>query len=297
FDGQYADEEFTSFNGQRQDYPVDGEYFAANFRLGLRYGITDQVEIGGQLVLSYLSFEADEVYFFPAIDELNDLGDIRGGILSFDRTTTGLGDLNLYFRYRFTPMQRFVAAIEIDMKVPTGYSAVTGPFSDTEEPLDSLLPGTSLVDDVSLGDGQLDVTGLLLLGWAPPGGWFTRLDAGFRARFFGPGQQIVSAFKIGNRVVDWAVPYLATDFEYTVTEGEVIGQVLATERVDLSAQEFDFEYVQTPDIRFDRSAWRVGIGTILVVADRELDVSYSLVVWGENTARLHIVSLGTSFNL
>lgn len=295
-DGQYADSEFTSENGH-QGYPVDGRFFAANLRLGLRYGVSDAFELGGRLSLSYLHHEADEVYFGPDPADAESLADIRAGIWSFDRQTAGLGDIDLYARYRFTPRGRFVAALELGLKVPTGYVAVTGPFRDTEEPVDDIVPGATLIDDASLGDGQLDITLQLLLGWATPSQWFFRLDAGARARLFGPGQQVVGAFKFGRRVTDWWVPYLVSDGVHSFTDGEVIGQVLFTERVDVDAEAFEADFVTTPDQTADRTVVRVGVGSIFTIDQREVNVGYTTVVWGINTAQMHIVSVGTTFEL
>ncbi len=38
--------------GGHQRFPLNGRFFSANLRLGLRYGITDRFEIGGSLALS-----------------------------------------------------------------------------------------------------------------------------------------------------------------------------------------------------------------------------------------------------
>ncbi len=295
-DGQFADSEFLAEGGQ-QAYPVDGQFFSANLRLGLRYGVSDAFELGGRLSLAHLQHDADEVYFGPSPEEAESLSDIRSGILSFDRQTSGLADIDLYARYRFTPRRAFVAAMELGLKVPTGYNAVTGPFEDTDEPLDDFVAGATLIDDVSLGDGQLDVTLQLLLGWATASQWFFRLDAGVRVRAFGPGQQVLGAFKFGRRVTDWWVPYINTDGVHSFTEGEVIGQVLFTDRVDVPAVSFESEYVTTRDQSADRTVVRVGAGSIFTIDERDVDVGYTLVVWGLNTAQLHIVTLGTSFDL
>jgi hypothetical protein len=295
-DAQTATNEYLS-DGTFQAYPIEGRYFSTNLRFGLRFGVSDRLEIGGQTALSYLSYESAEAYFAPAPDDAGSLSDIRAGILSFDRQVAGLSDVFLYTRYRLTPRQRFVAALELTLKLPTGYQATTGPFASTDEPGDYLGDGSELVDDLSLGDGQLDVTGQVLLGWAPPGGWFLRLDAGARARFFGPGPQVVGAFKLGRRVTDGLVPYLDADVVHTFLDGEVVGQVLTTDEPETPATEFDLDRVVIRDQRFDRSVLRVGAGFIFTIGDRELDLGYYYTPWGRNTAALHVFSLGTSFLL
>jgi hypothetical protein len=190
-DFQFARREFL-LTGEHQDFPVDGQFLSTNLRGELRYGITDSLEIGGQVALSYLAYEADEVYLGPAPDQLDSFSEVRDNVLSFDRDAAGIGDLYLFLRQRLTDPGRFALALELNLKLPTGYQPPEG-FAEGHLP-----QGT--VNVLTLGDGQMDVTGLVLLGWAPPGGWLLRLDAGARLRLFGPGHQVVGALKFGGRV-------------------------------------------------------------------------------------------------
>ena len=295
FDVQFAGDEFLN-TGTRQAYPLGGQFFSTSLGFGVRFGLSDRVELSARTSVSYLSHEAGEAYFGPSPDEAGSLEEIRGGILSFDRQVAGLGDIWLHLRYRMTPRQRFVATLEFHVKAPTGYQTTTGPTSERDEPLETE-SGNVIIDDVGLGDGQLDVGAQLLFGYAAAAGWFLRTEGGVRARFFGPGHQALAALKFGGRVMDAWVPYVATDFTYTFTDGEVVGQVWTTDVPETDPIDFSIDDVVTRDQTFDRSVLRVSIGSIVTLADQEIDISYSFIPWGENVAQLHILAIGTQFVL
>jgi hypothetical protein len=286
-DFQFANHEWL-LSGDYQAFPLQGRYFSANLRLGARYGITDRFEIGASLALSHVQYEADEVFLGapvgPEFDDLTSNADVVDNVLSFDRRATGISDVELMVRYRITPpkMWRFTAAPEIHFKIPTGYRKPGGTFGDDGE----------LADDVTLGDGQLDITFRMHAGVAPHPRLFLRGDVGFRLRLFGPGQQVVGGLKFGGRIGAFLIPYIGADIEHTVNQGKVIGTSIQTASPDKPARELRAEDLVMTEYRLDRTALRPAVGVIFSFPKYELEIGYATIAWGVNVAQLHVVQLG-----
>jgi len=289
-DVQYADREFV-IQRDLQRFPLDGRYWGGNFRTDLRYGVSDRVEIGGSLAFAYASYTSDEVFFgegvFDTTQTPGSPQSVRANIQSFDQTAVGLGDLRLFVRSRLTPIGRAVVATEVGAKIPTGYRQPSGTFEDDS-------PSEGLIDDVTLGDGQMDLHAMLLTGFSPTWDWFIRFDVGGRARFFGPAPQVIGAFKTGYRVTPGFLPYIFADAQVSIGEGRVIGQSFIATDPSVDAINFEFASVAPVDLTLDRSSVVPGIGAIFALGDRDIDVNYSYVVWGQNTAQLHMFSVGTN---
>jgi hypothetical protein len=103
-------------------------------------------------------------------------------VINLSRATSGIGDLNLAARYRLV-QRPFALALELRVKAPTGYAGPQGTFGDrpttTAEFLSDVrrwVTPENVRDDVTLGDGQLDVGLNVLLGYAFPTRTFVRLD-------------------------------------------------------------------------------------------------------------------------
>ena len=286
-DFQFGNHEWL-ISGEHQRFPLQGRFFSANLRLGARYGITDRFEISGSLALSHVQYDADEVFLGepvgPEFDELTSNADVVDNILTFDRRATGISDVELAVRYRITPpkMWRFTAAPEIHLKIPTGYKGPGGTFGDDGQP----------ADDVTLGDGQLDITLRMHAGLAPHPRVFIRGDVGFRLRMFGPGQQIVGGLKVGGRIGTFLIPFIGADIEHSLNEGKVIGTSITTSSPDKPARDLRAADLVMTDYRLDRSVLRPSAGVILSFPKYELEVAYTTVAWGRNVAQLHIIQLG-----
>jgi len=294
-DLQFARNEWL-INGDYQEYPLDGQFFSVNLRGQARYGVTQAFELGANIALSHVSYQSEEIYFgqplVPDYDEVQSNEEIAAGITSLDRETTGLSDLEFYGRVRLVPREIWRVAItpEVNVKVPTGYERPAGTFED-----DDFTRGVA--DDVTLGDGQLDITARLNVGLIPHPRWFMRFDAGFRFRFFGPGQQVVGGFKTGVRIGAVVIPYVQVDAVHTVNEGKVVGTTFATSVPETPASAFTPGDLLPLEYRLDRSAIRPGAGVIIAMEKWEIDVSYTTVAWGRNISQLHIVGLGSTFKL
>lgn len=276
-----------------QNYPLNGRYSGANLRAVVRYGLSDSFEIGVGLTAGRVAFNGDEIYlgdiFDPTFGEDGSVERFRANILSVDRDAFGLGDVRLFARHRLSELgRRWVFATEYAIKLPTGYEAPSGTFRDD-------VPDRGLADDVALGDGQTDLEAILLFGAVPIDALFFRLDAGFRLRLFGPGQQVIGGVKLGWRASPNVIPYIATDAQHTVTQGEVVGLSFVTSDVDVPAREFTLDRITPTPLRLDRTIIAPGAGLLLTQGDRSLDLSYNVVAWGRNVGQIHTFSISTNF--
>lgn len=294
-DYQWAEKEWL-VNGDFQEFPLNGQYFGGNLRLGVRYGITPRLEVGGEMQISHRQFQADEVWLGPPLTP--EIGEITSGeqlvdsMISLDRTATGIGDVNLWVKVRVSPLDfwRAVFTPSLEFKIPTGYAAPAGTFANDN-------PADGVADDVTLGDGQLDITIRAHGGFVPHPRWFVRMDIGFRARFFGPGQQVVGGAKTGVRIGKFFIPYVEGTIEHSFTEGETIGISFATDVPETPANEFRAAQLTPLDVTLDRSVATIRAGTIFSLPTWEVDVGYSGVLWGRNTSRVHTISAGVTLKL
>ena len=99
-----------------------------------------------------------------------------------------------------------------------------------------------VADDVTLGDGQLDVTLLGHFGIVPHPRWFNRLSVGIRLRLFGPGPQVVAGYKTGVRIGRFLIPYAELSLAHTFIEGRVVGSTFATAVPETPAAAEDGEF-------------------------------------------------------
>ncbi len=294
-DYQWAEKEWL-IDGNFQEFPLDGRYFGGNLRLGVRYGITPRLEVGASMQISHAEYQADEVWLGPPVTP--EIGEITTGeglidsVLSLDRSVTGVGDVNVWVKCRVSPLDfwRVVFTPAVEFKIPTGYAAPSGTFADDD-------PVNGVADDVTLGDGQLDITIRAHGGFVPHPRWFIRADVGFRARFFGPGQQVVGGAKTGVRIGTFFIPYVEGTIEHSVTEGQVIGTSLATSVPEKPARELRAADLKPLEIRLDRSILTIRAGAIFSLETWEVDIGYSGVLWGRNTSRVHTISAGVTLKL
>jgi hypothetical protein len=295
-DYQWAKKEWL-IDGSFQEFPLNGEYFGGNLRLGVRYGITARLEVGAEMQISHVQYEADEVWLGPPLSpdasELPTGEAIVDSVLSLDRSATGVGDVNVWVKVRVSPLDfwRVIFTPSVEFKIPTGYDAPTGTSVDDD-------PAQGVSDDVTLGDGQLDITIRAHGGFVPHPRWFIRIDAGFRARFFGPGQQVVGGAKTGVRIGKFFIPYVEGTIEHSITEGKVVGTTFATSTPEKPAREFRLANIDKQlDYRLDRSILIIRAGTIFSMPAWEVDIGYSGILWGRNMSRVHTISVGVTLKL
>ncbi len=302
-DHQYADSEFFE-RGSSRSFPLEGEYEATNYRLGVRLGLTSRDELELSLPFRQVSYEARSVVLLPqGADAAIDAFDYyQENVIELSRQRSGVGDLELAARHAWIK-QAFALASELRLKTPTGYDAPSGTFGDqprtTEEFLDD--PGRFVVpenveDDVTLGDGQLDVSASLLAGYAAPGGTFLRADAGYVLRLGGAGDQVVSTLKVGQAFGRRFLLYIDGRSTLSVQSGRVIGISVAADDPRLPPEDYaGLDNLVLRELRLERDAVEAGGGVLVRLRPHvELHAGYLHTLWGRNTALIQTVYTGVS---
>ncbi len=300
YDFDIADEEFLDDN-ERQVFPLRGEYQSSTYALGLRFGITDRFELGFEVPIKQVTYTSDPVILLPTTaDEDASFDYYQDNVVDLSQARTGLGDLRFSARLRLFEGP-FTGALELGLKTPTGYDAPEGTFGDRPTDradflarADTLISPENVTDDVTLGDGQLDLTPALLLGWAGAAGTFVRLDLGYMIRFEDAGDAVVGAFKVGQLLGGRVVVFTGLEGEYTVTEGRVIGISVAAEDPTLPAADYGgTRNLDLREVTLDRDRLVLPVGAIVrLTSEVELNVGYRNTLWGRNTAATQGVSVG-----
>lgn len=285
FDFQVATHEHL-ITGEFQRFPLQGEFTGSTMRLGARYGFSERFEGELEINFKHVAFSADPVIF--EVPETTDLRSLRESVFDFSQSEIGAADVFLGGRYNFFNSGSIVVTQEVRLKFPTGYESPRETFIGSDEnPL-------NIADDVALGDGQTDLQSSLLFGaFIPATRSFFRAGAGFRFRFSEPGHQVIADAKLGQLLGSKFVAFVGTRFDYTVTEGQVIGQSFISNSPEDSGLNFDSDSVDAIDLTLDKDALAVEAGILFVAAAGvEIVGTYSYIPWGDNIPALHTVSAG-----
>ncbi|MGM0557131.1 MAG: hypothetical protein ACQEVA_12180 [Myxococcota bacterium] len=290
-DFQFAGEEFL-LDGERQEFPLEGEYNASGLALTTRYGFTDKFEMGGRLRLKHVTFEADPVVLLAenpnTPDQEVSLETARERTLDFSTNNTGAGDVDLFARYNFFNTGVVLLTTETLLKLPTGYETPSGTFENDD------FAEATIQDDVTLGDGQTDLRQSLLFGgYIPASKTFVRADLGYKLRFGVPGDQGLASAKVGQLIGESFVVFVGARGALTLFDGESIGKTFIAADPSVSAQDFTVDNIEIKDLTLDRDYIQVEAGAIVKVADVELQFAYSRIVAGRNIPLINLLSFGT----
>jgi hypothetical protein len=260
----------------------------------MRVGLTDRLELEVGLPLRLVSYRSDPVLLLPrpAMSTEAELDFYQRNVLDLSRVARGLGDLTLAVRWR-TPVRLLPLAVELRAKVPTGYAGPAGTFGDQPTTIEDFqrdllryVRPENVRDDVTLGDGQLDLQPSLLAGYAFPTRTFVRLDLGVNLRLGGAAQQWVGALRAGQQLGPRVLLYAYAQTALSLNDGRIIGVSVAATNPDLPANQYEGTnnlLLRTP--RLERDNFDVGAGVIFrVLPEAELNFGYSRTLWGRNTA-------------
>lgn len=303
FDLGSADSEYLDA-GSDKPFSLNGNFRITTFEVSTRMGVFKDFELQIDIPVKLLSYTADPVILVPTEDP-DGFDYYQENIIDLNQTVLGVGDIRLAGRWQMF-RSSLVGALEVRMKTPTGYDPPAGTFGrnprDTADFLANL--GTyvrpeNVTDDVSLGDGQLDIGASILLGWALPTKTFLRLDLGGDVRFQGAGDRLVGAFKVGQLLNDRILVVAGAGGEVAVQKGSVIGVSVAAEDPTLPASEYGgLNNLVLREVRLDRDAVYVSGGVIFRVADGvETTLEYSQMVHGRNVAAIQNLSIGFGFRV
>lgn len=278
-------------------FPLNGHYTATDFSLDVRYGITDDFEVSLGVPFRVVSYEADPIIVAAPPPGADPAVFYRNNILDFSQTVVGLGDFRLSGRYQILDAP-IVMAAELGVKAPSGYDQPEGTFGGEvttiagfEASAAELVTPQNVSDDVTLGDGQADIHAGLLVGYAFRFGMFMRLDASYRLRLGGAGDQVTGSFRIGQLLFGRVLPYAGVDVAYSVTSGDSIGVSVAARDPELPAPQYTDTDLFLREVPLERSALDLAVGLIVRVTQTvEVNFGYRRTLWGENTALIDAFS-------
>jgi hypothetical protein len=279
-----ADEEYLQ-DGKRQLYPFKGSFQTSALYMGLRYGFTDRFEVAADVALKQLSFTSQVV-----LDNRKDpltLPEARAAVLDFSGQDWGAGDMRLAGRYNFYRGPVMVTG-EVLSKIPLGYKAPQSTFDPETLERDD--------DDLTLGDAQIDLSATLLLGaYIPLTNSFVRAGVGYNHRFDTPGDQLLVDAKIGQFAGKNFIPFVGMRWAKTLFKGEVIGVTPFYPKPEAPPEKFNFDAVRLDLLRLDRDVLQWEAGVILRFDALDLQLAYTHVADGKNTAALRAVDIAIVF--
>lgn len=295
FDYGFADSEWFE-EGASRPFPLRGNFTSSTFTIGARFGFTDRLEFSASLPVKLVSYDADAVILLPSPigDPMGDFDYYQDNVIDLTQTARGLGDLDVAARYRWF-LRPFALTTEVKIKAPTGYAGPSGTFGDSPKTAEEFLadPGRfvrpeNIRDDVTLGDGQLDVQLSMLFGYVFPTNTFVRLDVGYNLRVSGAADQLVGGLKVGQVIAPGLLLFAGVGGVYSVEDGRVIGVSVAAIDPTLPANQFGgLENLQLRELRLFRDRVEVDGGVIIRLAPGvELNLGYGRTVWGRNTAEV-----------
>ncbi len=309
FRTEFADREFLP-DGTNQDFPINGKFSSQTLGINVRHGFGEGFE--GSLALSYkaVAFSADPVTAVGpiAIDPITTEATIGQILPTFavNKQDEGLADIYASVRYNLLGGPLLITP-ELEVKIPGGYESPSGTFVNDDPGLvpnpdqegafvEQRTGDVNAADDVSLGDGQVDLRLSVLFGaFIAPSRTFARAGAGINFRFGGAGQQFVGDFKVGQLLGDNFIFFASTKATLTLTEGEVIGKSFATGDPDTPAQAFPLTSLEFIDLRLDKDALEFSGGAIFKVDAYEVILTGGKILWGQNISESVFASFSTSY--
>lgn len=305
FDFQRAEREYLGA-GELQDFPLNGRLRAVTYETGARLGVVENVELALSLPLKQISYRADPVILSPCAASASGtecFNQNQANVLNLSRTVSGVGDVRFATRYQFL-RSPLVGALEFRAKVPTGYQSPAGTFGRRPKSKEEFADNSAMFvqpenvrDDVTLGDGQVDLGLSALWGWSLPTRTFVRIDSGYLLRLGGAGDQVLANVQVGQQIGKRFLLKVGTNLAYSIQEGDTIGISVAAEDPGLPAEEYEGnENLRLREVPLSSDRLRFNVGLLVrLTRNAELNLSYVRTLWGRNTSRTQTVSAGLGF--
>ena len=304
FNYLHADQEFIESGGPR-NFPINGVLDSSTLVLGLRAGLTNRFELELKVPLSVINYKSDPVILLeqPEDDPRSPLDFSQDNIIDLSRRVVGVADFRIIGRYGWRK-RPFAITSEIELKVPTGYERPAGTFGERPTSEDEFLGdlrrfvrSENVRDDVTLGDGQLDLKTSILFGWMLPTRTFLRSGLGYNLRLGNAGDQFTAALKLGQVTNDDILLYVGGRLEWTLMRGRPIGVGISAIDPDLPAEDYGgVTNLLLRQITLDRNALNVGGGIIFRLTPRlELNLGYERTLIGRNISAINSFSISFAF--
>ncbi|MCB9600919.1 MAG: hypothetical protein H6722_16495 [Sandaracinus sp.] len=294
YDQAWANREYLDDAGRDVPFSLNGRFRGSTMSLGVRAGFSDRLELEVQVPFKLVSYQADPVILIPAelAGEAESIDFYQRNVLDLSQTAQGVGDIRIYGRYN---LLRWPVALAVEgrLKAPGGYDRPQGTFGDRPRDAEDFLARVgelvrpeNVRDDVTLGDGQVDLGLSLLFGLSLPSRTFFRVDAGYDLRLGGAGDQIVASVKAGQLVGRRVLFYADARLAYAWQQGRVIGVSVAAIDPRLPASEYlGLNNLALREVTLDRDWIQLAVGGIVKITDNvEINVGYDRTLWGRNTS-------------
>lgn len=299
YDQAWASREYLDQAGRDVPFSLNGSFRGSTMSLGVRAGFSDRLELEIQVPFKLVSYQADPVILIPASVAGGEEGIdfYQENILDLSQSVQGVGDIRMYGRYN---LLRWPVALAVEgrLKAPAGYDGPSGTFGDRprnqQDFLDrvgELVRPENVQDDVTLGEGQVDLGLSLLFGISLPSRTFFRVDIGYDLRLGGAGDQIVGSVKAGQVIGSRLLLYADTRIAYAWQQGRVIGVSVAAIDPTLPASEYvGLNNLALRTVTLDRDWLELAVGGIVKITDNvEINIGYNRTLWGRNTSLVQSV--------
>ena len=264
-----AENEFINNDeGMRQRLPLQGQLTIYSLRLGGRYGLQDQLELEVSTTFQSLKYSAQSF-----IKESN------GQLTHLNTSETGIGDVYLTLTRQLIS-KSWPLSFQLSLKLPTGYSL--------PEP-----------NQVALGSGQADISGVFQLGHLFSTGTLIGLESGAVLRLKGPGHQVKYSAKLAQRVTGRLFVFVAQTGYHSITDGEDTGLFnRVTRKPEVSAQDFSYDDTYLLPFTLTQDLHQFEFGFFLGT-QKKIEYSGAFTVpWaGRNAAQLLSIFLNISHPL
>jgi len=297
-----ANSEYLIDDGKLQRFPLNGQFQSYEMLLSGRYGLGNGVEFGLSTSLKGVSYKSDPVLLPipPEAGTLETLADYRGRVFDFSSADFRLSDVYIDFAFQQLTFP-FHMSHALRLKLPTGYPSPRETFDLTvnSDGSGGSPDPTLILDDVTVGDGQVDLEYMLKNGiFVRKSRTLVELDAGYRVRFNGAGHQALGLVKVGQFINKYLLLIASMDVGWTIFTGEQIGETFVAKDPKQSALEFDPpNNVKRLPYRLDRSYLKATGRLLINAAGREWMIGCSHIFLGENYSKLTSFWIGviTSF--
>jgi hypothetical protein len=303
FQFQWAGQEFLD-RRSRQAIPLEGFLTTTTFEAGARWGLGAGFDLELAVPVQIVSFQSDPVILLSPPPDFTGapIDFFQDNNLNFAQTRAGVSDIRLGGRKQWV-RRPFALSTTLMVKIPAAYSGPSGTFGDTPESADEFaadparfVAPENVEDDVTLGDGQVDVEALLHIGWASRSGLFFRGAAGYALRLDRAGDEFRTEARVGQLFGRRVLLFAGANLVVAVQEGRPIGVSVAAEDPELPATEFGgLDNLLLRELRLERDQLDVSGGGILRLTERyELNLSFGRTVWGRNTTATNTLSLSVA---
>lgn len=299
YDQSWASREYLDDAGRDLPFSLNGRFRGATVSLGVRAGFSDRLELEVQVPFKLVSYQADPVILISAeaAGAAEGLDFYQENVLDLSQSAQGVGDIRMFGRYN---LLRWPVAVAVEgrLKAPGGYDLPSGTFGDRPRDeadfvarVGELVRPENVRDDVTLGDGQVDLGLSMLFGVSFPSRTFLRLDLGYDLRLGGAGDQVVGSFKAGQLLGQRVLLYADTRLAYAWQEGRVIGVSVAAIDPTLPASEYGgLNNLALREVTLDRDWLELAVGGIVKITDSvEINIGYNRTLWGRNTSLVQSV--------